>query len=294
MRLSEMARHAGSTVVHDAEFESMGFVVHETPERLVFIDEEKWIAPLLARTDITCVLTTPGLASRFEGRGVAVADQPRVAFYRLHNYLARETAFYGGDFANEIHPAAKIHPRATIAQRGVRIAANVLIESDATIFGPTIIGEGSIVRAGARIAVQGFEFKRAGDEILAVEHAGGVMLGARVEVQANSTIDRSIFGGFTRLGDDTKIDDHVHVAHNVVTGKRCLIAANAMLAGSVTLADDVWIGPSASVSSGLTIGEKASVTIGAVVTRNVAPGQRVSGNFAIDHDRLIEFLKTIR
>jgi UDP-3-O-[3-hydroxymyristoyl] glucosamine N-acyltransferase len=56
----------------------------------------------------------------------------------------------------------------------------------------------------------------------------------------------------------------------------------------------VWVGPSASISSGLKIGNRASVTVGAVVTRDVAPGARVSGNFAIEHDKLIAFLRTIR
>ncbi len=67
-----------------------------------------------------------------------------------------------------------------------------------------------------------------------------------------------------------------------------------MVAGSAKIGDDVWIGPSASVSSGVEIGDGASITLGSVVTKNVAPGQRVTGNFAIDHDKFIAFLKTIR
>ena len=125
-------------------------------------------------------------------------------------------------------------------------------------------------------------------------HAGGVRLGDRVELQANTCVDRAIFGGFTEIGEDTKCDNLVHIAHNVKIGRRCLLAAQAMIAGSVTIGDDVWIGPSAAVLSEITIGDGAYVTIGSVVTRNVAPGQHVTGNFAIDHDKFIVFLKTIR
>ena len=113
-------------------------------------------------------------------------------------------------------------------------------------------------------------------------------------MQANSAISRSIFGGFTQLGEETKLDNLVHVAHNVTIGRRCFLAACAMIAGSVIVGDDVWIGPGASISSGITIGDGANVTIGAVVTRNVPAGAHVSGNFAIDHDKFIAFLRSIR
>ena len=67
-----------------------------------------------------------------------------------------------------------------------------------------------------------------------------------------------------------------------------------MVAGSTVIGDDVFVGPNASLSSELTIGSRAHITIGAVVTRDVAPGRRVSGNFAIDHQRLVAHLRKIR
>ena len=67
-----------------------------------------------------------------------------------------------------------------------------------------------------------------------------------------------------------------------------------LLAGPVTLGSGVFVGPNASISSGVTVGSHAHITVGAVVTRDVAEGARVSGNFAIDHDRLIQHLRDIR
>lgn len=297
MNLSETAAIAGIEVVRDGAFESVGNVNHATPRRLVFLESEAWLPAVLAEKDVACVITTRALAGSFEPRpdlGVAVADEPRRSFFQLHNHLARNTAFYWTDFQTVIDGTAEIHPRAFIAPRNVRIGAGVVVEPDVTILERVEIGEGSIVRAGSRLGTQGFEFKRLGDELLPVAHAGGVRLGRDVEVQANCTIDRSVFGGFTELGDGTKLDNMVHIAHNVRTGKRCLFAAKAMVAGSVTFGDDVWIGPAAAISSSITIGDRASITIGAVVTRDVAPGARVSGNFAIEHEKLVAFLRTIR
>src|SRR5207237_936281 len=65
---------------------------------------------------------------------------------------------------------------------------------------------------------------------VAVPHAGSVEIGARVEIQANSTVDRSLFRLATRIGDDTKIDNLVHVAHSVRIGARCVLAAGFTLA----------------------------------------------------------------
>ena len=297
MRLGEAAAIVALDVVRDGGFATLGNANHDTPQRLVFLESDAWRENIVAQNDIACVITTAALAPSLESRadlGVAIAANPRREFHLLHNHLATKTEFYWQDFASQIDVSARIHPRAYVAGRNVRIGANVVIEPDATILERVVIGEGAIIRTGARIGTQGFEFKRIGDAILAVEHAGGVRLGARVEVQANCTIDRSVFGGFTELGDDTKLDNLVHIAHNVRTGKRCFFAANAMVAGSVTFGDDVWIGPSAAITSSITIGDGASITIGAVVTRSVPAGMRVSGNFAIEHDKLLAFLRTIR
>jgi UDP-3-O-[3-hydroxymyristoyl] glucosamine N-acyltransferase len=294
--LAEAARLVPLNVVRDGAFETVGNANYTTPRRLVFLESETWRESVVSQPQIACVITTPSLSDSLLSSHVAIAtaEQPRRAFFELHNRLARETSLYWTDFPTEIHPTAQIHPRAFIAERNVRIGAGTLVEPDVTILERVIIGANCRIRCGVRLGTQGFEFKRIGDEILGVEHAGGVRLGDRVEIQANSAVDRSVFGGFTELGDDTKLDNQVHVAHNVKVGKRCLLAAAAMVAGSVIIEDDVWVGPASAISSSVTIGAGASITIGAVVTRNVPPGMRVSGNFAVEHDKLISFLRTIR
>jgi UDP-3-O-[3-hydroxymyristoyl] glucosamine N-acyltransferase len=224
----------------------------------------------------------------------ALSQAPRRDFFKFHNHLAAHTDFYWRDFPTEIAPNAVISPRAEIAEKNVRIGRRTMVEPNVTVFPHSIVGDDVILRAGCVIGMQGFEFKRLDGEILPVAHAGGVWLHDRVEVQANSTVDRSVFGGFTEVGEDSKIDNLVHISHNVKIGKRCFIVANAMIAGSVVIGDDVWIGPSASISSEITIGDRAFVTLGSVVTRDIAPDQHVTGNFAIDHEKYIAFLRTIR
>lgn len=295
MRLSSCAGAGRLTVLRDADFSALGMVVDTPPGALVYCEHERYL-PLLESNDaVACVVTLAALADRMPaGVGLAVAASPRQAFYEVHAFLARETEFYGGERQSAIDSTAQVHQSAVIAETNVRIGPGVLIEPHVTLLGRVEVGEGTIIRAGTTMGSQGFEFKRLGGRIVSVPHAGGVRLGAHVEVQANCALSRSIFGGFTMLGDETKLDNLVHVAHGARVGKRCLVAANAMIAGSVIIGDDVWIGPCSTISNQVHIGDGASISIGAVVTRDVAPGERVTGNFAVPHERFLAHLRTIR
>jgi UDP-3-O-[3-hydroxymyristoyl] glucosamine N-acyltransferase len=295
MRLSAARDATAVKIVRDGKFNSLGFVTHKQVAMLAFIEDAKYLATMIAHGGITCVITAPQFVKDMPSDwGVAVAESPRRAFYEFHNWLARKTEFYWKTSPSEICRDAWIHSTACIADRDVSIGHRVTIEPHVVIQERVIIGDDVIVRAGTVIGSEGFEFARIDGAILPVAHAGGVLLHPRVEIQSNSCVDKAVFGGFTEIGEDSKIDNLVHIAHNVRIGRRCLLAACAMIAGSTTLGDDVWIGPGACISSEINVGDKASVTLGAIVTKHLVPGQRVSGNFAIDHDRFIAFLKTIR
>ena len=295
MKLSEVQNKGNIELIRDGGFESLGFVTHNNPKQLVYIEEPKYLSMLLRKSNISCIVTTEELIPSIPKElGIAISKNPRRAFYEIHNYLAKDTDFYWKHFKTEIASNAKIHPTAYVAERNVRIGEGCKIGPNVTILENAILENDIIIRAGGVISTEGFEFKRIEKEIMPVIHAGGVLLHNRVEIQANCCVSKAVFGGFTEIGEDTKLDNLIHIAHNVIIGKRCLLAACAMVAGSATIGNDVWIGPSASISSEVEIGDGASITLGSVVTKNVAQGQRVTGNFAIDHDKFIAFLKTIR
>lgn len=296
MYLHDITDIIGDTaLVRDAEFLSLGLITYNSQQLLVFIEHEKYLSRISTNPNVTAIITSEELAKKIPIHiGVITAPNPRKAFYSIHNHLATNTNFYWSDFDTVIDKSAIIHPKAFVANRNVHIGKGVVIEPNVNIMEHSVIGNNSIIRAGSVVGSPGFEFSRTPEGIFAVEHAGGVKIEKNVEIQANCSIDRSVFGGFTIIGEETKISNLVHVAHNVKIGKRCLIAACAMIAGSVTIGDDVWIGPSASVSSEVVINNGASVTIGSVVTRNVAENQKVTGNFAIEHEKFMSFLKSIR
>jgi UDP-3-O-[3-hydroxymyristoyl] glucosamine N-acyltransferase len=292
MLLSELPKHTPLTVQRDAEFATLGLLGRPVAGMLTFAESDEFLGELPA--EVRCVITTSALAASVPADvGLATAASPRRSFYMAHNALA-SAGFYRPVRPSVVAPDASVHPTAYVEPDGVEIASGARIEAHATVLAGSVVGHEAVVGPGSVVGGAGFEFKRFGDEVMRVQHAGGVVLGDRVEIQANCTVDRGLFKDLTRIGDDTKLDNLVHIAHNCVIGRRCLVAACAMVAGSVHLGDDVWIGPGASISNQLTIADGATVSIGAVVTRDVGPGERVSGNFAINHDRFLSFLRTIR
>jgi UDP-3-O-[3-hydroxymyristoyl] glucosamine N-acyltransferase len=296
MKLSEAAPHASLRVARDAEFDDLALLGASDGRVLVYAGDARTLERLAKTRAATAVVTTAELADAVPSSlGLAVAAHPEAAFYDLHRWLHAASDFYWRDFATTVDPTARVHERAYVAQRNVRIEARVVVEPNATILERVALGEDTIVRAGAVLGSEGFEFKgpamrqgrasRAewdyGTTNVAVPHAGSVEIGARVEIQANSTIDRSLFRMPTRIGDDTKIDNLVHVAHSVRIGSRCLIAAGATLAGSVVVGDEVWIGPHAVVSSGVHLGDGCAIVIGSTITKDVAPGERVASDLHV-------------
>jgi len=295
MRLTELKDVVSIDVLRDGEFDSLGLLSHDANRMLVGFYDPDYFDQLVANPHIACVITTVDLARQLpEHLAVAICADPKAAFYQIHEYLFRQTDFYWADFDSEISPEAIVHKRAYVAPKNVRIGRGTIVEPNATVLERAIIGEDVIIRAGAVIAGEGFEPKFVGGKHVIIPHAGGVLLHDRVEIQANTHIQRAVFGGFTEIGEDTKIDAFVHVGHHVRVGRHCEIAACAVISGSTIIGDDVWIGPNATISNELRIGNGAFVTLGAVVTRDVADGQRVSGNFAIEHSRFISFIKSIR
>lgn len=169
-----------------------------------------------------------------------------------------------------------VHPTACVAD-SVELGAGTVVGPHASIIGPTRIGDFCVIGAGVRIGQTGFGYEKGPDDRWNPKpHTHGVVIEDDVHVGANTCIDRGSYRA-TRIGAGTRIDNLVHVAHNVRIGRRCLVIALAMLAGSVEIGDDCWIAPCSAVREHLEIGKGAFVGLGAVVVKPVDAGDTVAG-----------------
>ena len=195
-------------------------------------------------------------------------------------------------FKTRIGTNCNISSQAVIADKNVIIGNNVTIEEFAVIRENTVINDNSIIRAGCKIAGEGFEFKNTSEEVFHVSHIGGVIIGESVEIQYNTCIDKAIYPwDNTVIGDHVKIDNLVHIGHAVKVDSRTMIVANSGIGGRVSIGEDVWIGFGATIRNGIHIGDRARTNMGSVVTRNVGTEEAVTGNFAIPHKDFIANLK---
>jgi UDP-3-O-[3-hydroxymyristoyl] glucosamine N-acyltransferase len=186
----------------------------------------------------------------------------------------------------DIHPSASIHPTAQIADdvvigalttigKNVKIGANTWIGPNVTIT-HAHIGADCRIFPGVRIGQDGFGFAMDRTGHVTVPQLGRVMIEDRVEIGANTTIDRGA-GPDTIIGAGTRIDNLCQIGHNVKIGKNCVIVAQAGIAGSVELKDFAVIAAQSGIAGHLTIGMGAQVAAKSGVSTDVADGDKVMG-----------------
>ena len=255
-----------------------------------FIEDEIYITNLLNNKSIKAVFTTSNLAKKLQNSDLIciVCNDPKYNFFTLYNIVSTRRYV---ENKSKIHKSAKIHSTSSISELNVNICENVIIEPNVTILSDVVIKRNSIVRAGAIIGSEGFEHKKTTKGIISVKHTGRVIIEEGVEIGANTCIDKGIYNNDTFINKYTKIDNLCHIAHSVTIGSGCFIVANSMIAGSVTIGNNVWIGPNSNILPQVIVSDNAFISVGSVVTKNVEENMRVTGNFAIPHDRFIKQLK---
>jgi UDP-3-O-[3-hydroxymyristoyl] glucosamine N-acyltransferase len=188
-----------------------------------------------------------------------------------------------------------IMPHVTV-EADVTIGAGGLLHSGVRIGHGCTIGDRIIIHSNAVIGADGFSFApdlmsaavfTAGVEVTRVHSLGNVVIGDDVEIGACTTIDRATLES-TRIGRGTKIDNHVHIGHNVTIGESCILCGMVGISGSVTLGDRVRLGGGVGIGDHVHIGDQAVVAAGSGVGANVPADTLVSGYPALPHQRQVE------
>lgn len=249
------------------------------------------VAPLSALSDESlsfCKNLSAGLWSKratilcasADNIGLATAilsTNPRLDFARALNWINDNNGFARPDAAPLIHPSATVGNSVFIGN-GAKIGAHTVIHHNVVIGSGVTIGDYCVVKSCAVIGEDGFGFERDGNGIpIRLVHLGGVQIGDHVEIGCHTTVCRGTLSD-TVVENYVKVDDHVHIAHNVRLRRGAMVVACAEISGGVDVGEGAWIGPNASVIQQLKIGSGALVGIGANVIRDVDAGTTVAGN----------------
>jgi len=270
------------------------------PQHVSFLDNKLYVEAFEKSGAGVCIVR-PDMAARApEHMALLLTDTP------YHGYARVAQAYYpprpddGG-----IADTASVAPDAVLAKgvavgagaviganaeigAGCRIAANAVIGDGVVIGDESYVGPGAsmthciagsrvTIHAGVRIGQDGFGFALGQQGHIKVPQLGRVIIGDDVEIGANTTIDRGT-GPDTMIGDGTKIDNLVQIAHNVKVGRGCVIVSQVGISGSTEIGDFVMLGGQAGLTGHLSIGSGARIAAQSGVMRDVDPGATVGGS----------------
>ncbi len=235
------------------------------------------------------------------GKTLILASDPLQAFVSIYEYFKGKQKPYliGIDPLTQVSTSAKIGDRPTILPftrigdgsiigtdclihtgvsigRNCRIGNNVVLHANVVIYDDTVLENNIIIHANSVIGADGFGYRLVEGKHKKIPHLGNVEIGDNVEIGANSSIDRGTFGT-TKIGEGTKIDNHVQIGHNCEIGNFNLIVAQVGIAGSCTTGDYVVLAGQSGLADHVNLADQVVVGAKSAVMRDAEKGERLLG-----------------
>jgi UDP-3-O-[3-hydroxymyristoyl] glucosamine N-acyltransferase len=299
--LGELARLTGAQLSRadaaDRPIRVAGPLTRVGPDAISFYADRRYRDDLVQTSASACFLRSSDAGFAPEGCVLLFTDEPHAAYARAAHRLHPPRMAQAGDPL--VHPSAEIEDGVTLGPgvvvgagaqigRGTVIGAYTVIGpgvalgrdcaiSPQVVIGFSLIGDRVSILAGAMIGEPGFGVTTSGDRTLDVPQLGRVIIQDNVGVGAGTCIDRGAWED-TVIGENTKIDNLVQIAHNVRIGRNCLIAAQTGISGSVVVGDNVSFGGRAGITNHITIGDGATIAGTAGVMKNVPAGEMWVGS----------------
>jgi len=287
----------------DSEVYGVSTLQDAEPDQICYYDNKRY-RKYLESTDALAVISRVKLES--SAPNFIIVDRPYLAFREALILFRNATAsgFSGIHPTSVIHPDAKLGSDVTVGPNavvdacakidrvsrigagayigpGVAVGRDTTINEGVCIYHDCIVGSRVIIHAGVVIGSDGFGFVPDPEGHLKVPQNGNTI---NVEIGAGCTIDRAVVGS-TVIGRFSKLDNLIHIAHNVTIGTGCLIAAQTGIAGSTTIGSGVVFGGQSGINGHITIGDGAVIAAQAGVMKDVPPGITVSGYPARSHGK---------
>jgi UDP-3-O-[3-hydroxymyristoyl] glucosamine N-acyltransferase len=306
LHLAEVAELVGARLLRgdpNTAIEGAAPLETATEGELSFLDNPKYVKHL-ATTRASACLCQARYAARVPPHVAVLQTAEPYRAYSLYLARAYPAALRPAGFFAATSQAGTVHPEARL-EDGVRVEPGAVIGERAEIGSGTIVSAGAVIgeavaigrdcfvganaviqhalignrvilHPGVAIGQDGFGFAPGPGGHLKVPQIGRVIIQDDVEVGANTTIDRGA-NRDTVVGEGTKIDNQVQIAHNVEIGRHCIIVAQVGISGSVRLGDFVAIGGQSGVNGHVSIGDGAQIAAVSVVHDDVPPGARWGG-----------------
>lgn len=289
-------------ITHPSAIENAG------ESAITFLSNEKY-AQYLSDSQASCIIVPEGVEKRlpaFKNRSYIVTPEPYRAFVQVLKEFV-PPVFTGAFKAGSAHiaPGATIHENSFIDENcsigenctigegavlkanvvlydNVSIGAGTLIHANVTCYNDTRIGSGCIIHAGAVIGSDGFgNLENPDGSWEKIPQIGNVIIGDNVEIGANTTIDRATLGS-TIIEDGVKLDNLIHIAHNVIVGKNTAMAAQAGISGSAVIGARNRVGGQVGIAGHLATADDVMILAQSGVSRSIRQKGEYFGSPAKD------------
>ncbi len=298
MKLSEIAAYIGVEISGDAEITAINTLKDASGTELTFLDNPKYAAELQNTKAAAVILSEANAALLPKGTIALITPEPYLKLAYVTKLFAKPVFEAGAP--EYISDSAQIMPNAYIG-KGAKIGANSIVMSgayvgdyaavgDNTILYPNsvvyrdcVVGNNCIIHAGCVVGSDGFGFAhtKTGEHVKIYQN-GIVVVEDDVEIGANTTIDRAVFG-ITRIKKGAKIDNLVQIGHNCEIGEYSIIVSQTGIAGSSTLGRNVVMGGQSATAGHLSIGAFATIAARGGVTKSIEGGKTYSGFPLMEH-----------
>jgi len=302
----------------DIPIDSAANIDEARANQLAFIAGAKSLGKL-ASTAASAVLVPKG--SSRDGVPAATTllavDDPEMAFIACLRHLYPEKPNAG-----TVSPRAEVDPSASVGEGtsvegfasigarasvgrncrvlagcrigdGVTVGDHCVLHPNVVLYDGVTLGDNVVIHAGTVIGSDGYGYKFRNGEHVKFPQVGTVVIESNVEIGANTCIDRAALGA-TRVGEGTKIDNQVHIAHNVRVGARALLLGQVGIGGSTVIEDYVILASQCGVSDHVTVGKAAMVLAQAGVTKDVMAKDQVMGFPAANRKEALREMAALR
>ncbi|HEY8540681.1 MAG TPA: UDP-3-O-(3-hydroxymyristoyl)glucosamine N-acyltransferase [Steroidobacteraceae bacterium] len=287
----------------DVRISRVATIEHADAESITFLANPRYRRHL-AHTKAAAVVLEPKYADESPVAAL-LSPNPYATYARIASILYPPPAAPAGCHpTSSVDPAAKIDSSAAIGphavieadveigprvvvgpgcivMRGARIGADTRLIASVTVYAGVAIGQRCILHAGTVIGSDGFGFAPDRGTWVKIPQVGGVRIGNDVEIGANCTIDRGAIED-TVIGDGVKLDNLVHIAHNVRVGAHTVMAGQSGIAGSTTVGQRCMIGGQVGIGGQLTICDDVAVTGKSFVSTSIRKPGLYSGSLTVD------------
>ena len=289
----DVAAAVGGELFGDGSFSIQGAATLEeaTERELSFFHNMKYIASLQnTKANVILIPQHTNGTPLPTGKTLIRVSNPQWAFAQILRLIDEQRPPH---HPAGIHPKAHVEPTATIGQgtiiypgcyigHNVRIGANCLIYPNVVLREDTQVGDRVIIQPGAVVGSDGYGFATKDGTHHKIPQIGRVVIEDDVEIGANVAIDRGTTGE-TRIGAGTKIDNLVHIAHNVQIGRNGLIVAQVGISGSTKVGHNVTLAGQVGIVGHLSIGDGAVIAAQSGIMNDVEAGALMFGSPARPH-----------